>query len=55
MNKIRVLLVEDSRTVSQRLIEVLGHDPLFEVVGVATDGERITSASRALRHADQAT
>ena len=38
MGKIRVLVVEDSLTVRQRLLEVLGSDPALEVVGEAGDG-----------------
>ena len=37
---IRVLVVEDSRTVRERLIEVLTSDPEIEVVGQAHDGKQ---------------
>jgi two-component system, chemotaxis family, protein-glutamate methylesterase/glutaminase len=40
MNKIRVLVVEDSLTVRKRLLEVLASDPAFELVGEADDGKR---------------
>jgi two-component system chemotaxis response regulator CheB len=40
MSKIRVLVVEDSMTVRQRLIEILSGDPDIELVGEAADGRR---------------
>jgi two-component system, chemotaxis family, protein-glutamate methylesterase/glutaminase len=40
MDRIRVLVVEDSSTVRQRLVEVLSADPDLEVVGEAEDGKR---------------
>ena len=40
MDKIRVLVVEDSLTVRQRLLEILAGDPQIEVVGEAEDGKR---------------
>ncbi|MEI9850840.1 MAG: chemotaxis-specific protein-glutamate methyltransferase CheB [Sphingomonas sp.] len=49
MNRIRVLVVEDSITVRERLIEVLGNDPQFEVVGKAGDGRRAIELCEALR------
>jgi two-component system chemotaxis response regulator CheB len=49
MNKIRVLLVEDSLTVRNRLREVLERDPSFEVAGEASDGERAIELCLALR------
>jgi two-component system chemotaxis response regulator CheB len=39
MNKLRVLVVEDSLTVRRRLCEVLTEDPGIEVVGEAEDGK----------------
>ncbi|MEA2696282.1 MAG: two-component system, chemotaxis family, protein-glutamate methylesterase/glutaminase [Myxococcales bacterium] len=39
MNKLRVLVVEDSLTVRRRLCEVLTEDPDIEVVGEAEDGK----------------
>src|SRR5258708_9531481 len=39
MNKVRVLVVEDSLTVRRRLCEVLSDDPSIEVVGEAEDGK----------------
>src|SRR3954452_17952208 len=40
MARIRVLVVEDSVTVRQRLIEILGSDSEIELVGEAGDGRR---------------
>jgi len=45
----RVLVVEDSLTVRQRLIEVLSADPELEVVGDAQDGKRGIELCLALR------
>jgi two-component system chemotaxis response regulator CheB len=48
MVKIRVLVVEDSVTVRQRLLEVLRADPEIEVVGEASDGKRAIELCREL-------
>jgi two-component system, chemotaxis family, protein-glutamate methylesterase/glutaminase len=40
MSKTRVLIVEDSPTVRQRLMEILASDPDIELVGEAADGKR---------------
>ena len=40
MGKLRVLIVEDSPTVRQRLVEIVGSDPDLELVGDAEDGRR---------------
>ncbi len=40
MAKIRILVVEDSPTVRQRLVEVVGADPELELVGEAGDGKQ---------------
>jgi two-component system chemotaxis response regulator CheB len=40
MEKIRVLVVEDSLTVRKRLLEILASDPEIELVGEADDGKR---------------
>lgn len=40
MNKIRVLIAEDSATVRGRLAEILRNNPAFEIVGEAEDGKR---------------
>jgi two-component system, chemotaxis family, protein-glutamate methylesterase/glutaminase len=40
MPKTRVLVVEDSATVRQRLVDILGSDPDIELVGEAEDGKR---------------
>jgi two-component system chemotaxis response regulator CheB len=45
----RVLVVEDSLTVRQRLIEVLSADPDIEVIGEAQDGKRGIELCLALR------
>jgi two-component system chemotaxis response regulator CheB len=49
MARIRVLVVEDSSTVRQRLVEVLSADPDLEVVGEAEDGKRGIELCTALR------
>jgi len=49
MAKTRVLVVEDSLTVRQRLIEVLLTDPELEVVGEAADGKSAIALCVALR------
>src|SRR6266851_8415879 len=40
MRKTRVLVVEDSATVRQRLVDILASDPEVELVGEAPDGKR---------------
>jgi len=49
MTKIRVLVVEDSPTVRARLVEVIGTDPQFEVVGEAGDGRDAIELCQRLR------
>jgi two-component system chemotaxis response regulator CheB len=49
MNKVRVLVVEDSLTVRRRLCDVLSSDPDIEVVGEAEDGQRAIDLCRNLR------
>ncbi|WP_066799523.1 chemotaxis-specific protein-glutamate methyltransferase CheB [Sphingomonas soli] len=49
MAKIRVLIVEDSLTVRERLVEVLSSDPQIEVVGTAEDGKRAIELCQDLR------
>ena len=49
MSRIRVLVVEDSLTVRNRLREVLEADPGIEVVGEAEDGRRAIELCLALR------
>jgi two-component system chemotaxis response regulator CheB len=39
MSKIRILVAEDSPTVRKRLVEIVGSDPDFELVGEAEDGK----------------
>ena len=46
---IRVLVVDDSLTVRQRLREILARDPEIEVVGEAGDGRRAVELAAALR------
>ncbi|HEY3495486.1 MAG TPA: chemotaxis-specific protein-glutamate methyltransferase CheB [Polyangiaceae bacterium] len=47
--KLRVLVVEDSLTVRQRLVEVLRSDPELEVVGEASDGRSAIELCQRLR------
>jgi two-component system chemotaxis response regulator CheB len=47
--RIRVLVIDDSLTVRQRLVEVLSGDPDFEVIGDAEDGKRAIELCRELR------
>ncbi len=47
--RVRVLIVEDSLTVRQRLREVLSGDPELEVVGEASDGKRAIELTAELR------
>jgi two-component system chemotaxis response regulator CheB len=49
MPKIRVLVVEDSLTVRQRLLEVLGGDPGIEIVGEAENGKQAIELCERLR------
>ena len=49
MQKIRVLVVEDSLTVRKRLVEVLSADPQIEIVGEAEDGKRGIELCQQLR------
>ncbi len=49
MAKIRVLVVEDSRTVRARLVEVLSDDPEIEVVGEASDGKTAIDLCQSIR------
>src|ERR1700683_846040 len=49
MDKIRVLVVEDSLTVRQRLLEILAGDPQIELVGAADDGKRAIEICQSLR------
>jgi two-component system, chemotaxis family, protein-glutamate methylesterase/glutaminase len=46
---VRVLVVDDSATVRGRLVEVLGGDPDFEVVGEADNGKTAIELCRTLR------
>ena len=49
MNKVRVLVVEDSLTVRERLLEVLAADPEVEVVGQGNNGQAAIDLCRLLR------
>jgi len=49
MRKVRVLVVEDSRTVRRQLVAALMADPECEVVGEAEDGARGITLCEALR------
>ena len=49
MNKLRVLVVEDSLTVRRRFCEIVATDPELEVIGEADDGKRAIELCEALR------
>ncbi|HWJ34834.1 MAG TPA: chemotaxis-specific protein-glutamate methyltransferase CheB [Steroidobacteraceae bacterium] len=49
MPKIRILVVDDSLTARNHLVEVLRTDPELELVGEAEDGERAIELCRTLR------
>lgn len=49
MGKLRVLIVEDSATVRNRLCEVLASDPEIELVGQAQDGKQAIELCQSLR------
>jgi two-component system chemotaxis response regulator CheB len=49
VNKLRVLVVEDSLTVRRRFCEILAADPGLEVIGEAEDGKRAIELCEALR------
>ncbi len=49
MAKVRVLVVEDSLTIRERLGEILDADPEIEVVGAAQDGKRAIELCGELR------
>src|ERR1700742_462175 len=49
MEKVRVLVVEDSTTVRAHLVATFSQDPGFEVVGQAGDGSEAIELCKALR------
>ncbi len=49
MNRLRILVVEDSLTVRKHLCEILRSDPAIEVVGEAEDGKQAIELCLALR------
>jgi two-component system chemotaxis response regulator CheB len=49
MEKVRILVVEDSLTIRKRIVEILGSDPALEVVGEAGDGKAAIELCQALR------
>jgi two-component system chemotaxis response regulator CheB len=49
MQKIRILVVEDSLTVRRRLVEVLNADPELQVAGEAADGKTAIEMCQKLR------
>lgn len=49
MNKIRVLVIEDSLTVRRHLVSLLTADPTCEVVGESADGQEAALLCQALR------
>jgi two-component system chemotaxis response regulator CheB len=46
---IRLLIVEDSRTVQQALVEIFNSDPDIQVVGTANDGDEAVNAVMTLK------
>lgn len=46
---IRLLMVEDSNTVQQALVEIFNTDPEIRVIGIASDGEGAVQAAMALK------
>src|SRR3954465_2073195 len=49
MEKIRVLVAEDSATVRNWLVESLGREPSVEVIGAAEDGRQAVEICGSLR------
>jgi two-component system chemotaxis response regulator CheB len=49
MNRLRVLVVEDSGTVRRRMVEILEADAEIEVVGEAADGKGAIALAQSLR------
>jgi two-component system chemotaxis response regulator CheB len=49
VNKLRILVVEDSLTIRRRFCEILATDPELEVVGEAEDGKRAIELCETLR------
>jgi two-component system chemotaxis response regulator CheB len=49
VNKLRILVVEDSLTVRRRFCEILAADPELEVIAEAPDGKRAIELCEALR------
>jgi len=49
VNRLRILVVEDSLTIRRRFCEILATDPELEVIGEAEDGKRATELCEALR------
>ncbi|HKZ17918.1 MAG TPA: chemotaxis-specific protein-glutamate methyltransferase CheB [Geobacteraceae bacterium] len=46
---IRLLLVEDSKTVQQALVEIFNTDPDIRVIGIAADGEEAVNAAMTMK------
>jgi two-component system chemotaxis response regulator CheB len=49
VNKLRILVVEDSLTIRRRFCEILASDPELEVIGEAEDGKQAIELCEALR------
>src|SRR5579864_5104539 len=49
MDKVRVLVVEDSLSIRKRILEILGADSGVEVVGEAEDGKTAIELCQTLR------
>jgi two-component system chemotaxis response regulator CheB len=49
INVIRLLIVEDSKTVQQALVEIFNTDPDIRVIGIAANGEEAVNAAMTLK------
>jgi len=49
MSRLRILIIEDSATVREHLVEIVESDPELELVGVGQDGKEAIELTRRLR------